>query len=152
MWERLRRFSALERPAQALFVRSSLTLVVVSLSLRWRGFRATQAMLQRRIPSNQMRAATTSGATALTVRMVKAAVRHNFINRTCLEESLTLWWLLARQRIRTELRIGVQKQGSKFAAHAWVESEGVALNEPEAQHRHFAAFESEIAAADAVMR
>src|SRR2546425_2827609 len=47
MWERLRRFSALERPAQELFLRAVVLLPLVALSLRWRGFRATQAALQR---------------------------------------------------------------------------------------------------------
>ena len=46
MWERFRRFSALERPAQALFLRAIVLLPLVALSLRWRGFRATQAALQ----------------------------------------------------------------------------------------------------------
>ena len=47
MWERLRRFSALERPAQELFLRAVVLLPLVALSLRWRGFRETQAALER---------------------------------------------------------------------------------------------------------
>src|SRR5260370_34394327 len=47
MWERLRRFSALERPARGLFLRAVVLLPLVALSLRWRGFRETQAALQR---------------------------------------------------------------------------------------------------------
>ena len=46
MWERFRRFSALERPAQALFLRAVVALPLVALSLRWRGFQATQASLK----------------------------------------------------------------------------------------------------------
>jgi len=62
---------------------------------------------------------------------------------SCLEESLTLWWLLAKHGIFSELRIGVRKDAQSFEAHAWVERDGFALNEPEARHAHYAPFEQE---------
>ena len=74
--------------------------------------------------------------------MVRAAARHGFGHPTCLEESLALWFFLRRQGIEAELRVGVRKEGEKFEAHAWVEREGVALNEPEALHEHYAAFDA----------
>jgi hypothetical protein len=143
MWERLRLFSALERPARVLFLRAAALLPAISLSLRLRGFRKTQAFLQRFLstPSNE----TDSSAPRrvdLTVRMVHAAVRHSVGHPTCLEESLGLWWLLRRQGIASELRIGVRKLDEKFEAHAWVERDGVALNEPESLHEHYAAFDA----------
>jgi hypothetical protein len=48
---------------------------------------------------------------------------------TCLHRSLTLWWLLRRQGVASELRIGVRKEQGRFEAHAWVERAGVALND-----------------------
>ena len=39
------------------------------------------------------------------------------------------------------MRIGTRKTGQKFEAHAWVECDGVALNEPEELHKHYAAFD-----------
>jgi len=81
----------------------------------------------------------------LTVRMVRAAVRNSPGHPTCLEESLALWWLLGRQGIRSSLRVGVRKDGEKFEAHAWVERDGMALNEPESKHKHFAAFDAALA-------
>jgi len=44
--KRLRRFSALERPAQASLSAGDRAAAIGALSLRWRGFRATQAALQ----------------------------------------------------------------------------------------------------------
>jgi hypothetical protein len=41
------------------------------------------------------------------------------------------------------VRIGTRKTEEKFEAHAWVECEGVALNEPEEAHKHYAAFGEE---------
>lgn len=141
MWERLRRFSALERPAQALFLRAIVLLPLVSVNLRRRGFKATQAALQKRIgavPANP----DPRKIAAMSARMVHAAVRHGFGHPTCLQESLVLWYLLARQGIDSELRIGIRKHAGKFEAHAWVECQGAAINEPEALHEHYAAFDA----------
>ncbi len=79
--------------------------------------------------------------------MVRAAVRHSLGHPTCLEESLALWWLLGRRGISSELRIGVRKHNEKFEAHAWVEREGTAVNEPQSLHEHYAAFDAELLSA-----
>jgi hypothetical protein len=143
MWEQLRRFSALERRARGLFLRAAALLPLVYLSLRLRGFRKTQALLERLLsPPNHESEPSTLASINLTVRMVRAAVRHSVGHPTCLEESLALWWLLGRQGIASELRIGVRKQNEKFEAHAWVERHRSALNEPEALHQHYAAFDA----------
>jgi len=78
------------------------------------------------------------------VDMVLAAARNSPIRSTCLERSLALWWLLAKQSIATQFRIGVRKDGEKFAAHAWVEHDGVAIGEPEASHLHYTVFAEEM--------
>jgi hypothetical protein len=148
MWERLRRFSALQRPAQGLFLRSMVLLPLVALSLRWRGFRATQASLRRflssAIPENDL--GFVKNRTALTAHMVNAADRHGLVHPSCLVKSLTLWWLLGRQGISSQLRIGTRKENEKFEAHAWVERDGTALNEPEEHHHHYAAFDAAFSA------
>jgi hypothetical protein len=144
MWERFRRFSALERPSQRLFLRAMVLLPIVSLSLGWRGFRATQTALQRFVSnSNTKKKSSDAGERArLTVHMVYAAERHGLFRPTCLALSLTLWWLLERQGIESHLRVGIRKENGKFEAHAWVERDGAALNQPEEQHRHYAAFDA----------
>jgi hypothetical protein len=76
-----------------------------------------------------------------TCRMVKAAARHGIVRPSCLVESLALWYLLQRQGILARLRIGVRKLPEKFEAHAWVEYEGVALDQAEDVHEHYAAFD-----------
>jgi len=143
MWERLRRFRALDGQARSIFVRAMLVLPLVAQSLRWRGFGATQESLRFRRPSSKEFSSSKNQDVQLTARLVKAAVRYSLWQPSCLEESLTLWWLLARQGIASEVRIGVRKHAEEFEAHAWVERDGVALNEPEGKHQHYAAFESE---------
>jgi hypothetical protein len=144
MLERLRRFRALERQAQILFLRSLLLLPLVSLSLKWRGFGATRTTLERSFTESTplSDAAEKEGRAAITTRMVHAAVRYGVGRPSCLEESLVLWYLLGRQGIASQLRIGIRKEDGKFGAHAWVERNSEALNQPDAQHRHYAAFDA----------
>jgi len=150
MWARLRRFSALPRPAKALFLRAVIFLPLLTLCLRVRGFRATQRLLRELVAPRKNRpcAAQAGSSVTLTSRMVQAAVRNSPIPATCLEQSLCLWWLLARQGIVTQFRIGVRIEGEKLAAHAWVEYKGAAVGEPQGTHLHFAPFDEEMTAED----
>jgi hypothetical protein len=146
MWELLRRFRALEPNARGLFLRAATLLPFISLSLRLRGFRSTQASLQKRIAKDASSGCDSSDPgktdrTALTARMVRSAAYRSLGTATCLERSLVLWWLLEGQGITSSVRIGTRKSGHKFEAHAWVECDGVALNEPEEAHKHYAAFD-----------
>jgi transglutaminase superfamily protein len=147
MLESLRRFSALKRPAQMLFLRAMAMLPLVSLSLRFVGFRATRTALQKTLPPPlpQLDSDFVNKSAALVGHMVHAADRHSLIHPSCLAKSLTLWWLLGRHGITSRLRIGIRKENGKLEAHAWVEREGSALNEPEEHHRHYAAFDAALA-------
>jgi Transglutaminase-like superfamily len=146
MWARLRRFNALPRPAKAIFLRATLLFPLITVSLRLRGFRATQRCLQSCLSKPAAAPLSADAASAqiqMVSRMVLAAARHSFFAATCLERSLALWWLLARRSIASQLRIGARKAGEQFEAHAWVEHGGVAIGEPEATHLHYAAFDKE---------
>lgn len=147
MLEKLRRFRALDLPAQKLFLCALAMLPAISLSLRWTGFKATQAMLRELLPASptEQNSDAVDERLALTSRMINAADRHGPVHPSCLVKSLTLWWLLERQGIQSQLRIGIRKEKDGFEAHAWVERKGVALNEPEERHRHYAAFDAAFA-------
>ena len=147
MLKSLRRFSALERPTQTLLLRALVVLPLVALSLKVRGFDATRSTLRKMISSvtPQKDSVPLSKQIALTAHMVNAADRHGLVHPSCLVKSLTLWWLLGRQGITSELRVGVRKEGENLEAHAWVERERIALNEPEERHHHYAAFDAALA-------
>jgi len=142
----IRQFRALERPAQRLFLSSSVVLPLISISLRWRGFRKTKASLQHflsvpfgsRNPDAEARA-------ILIAQIVRAASHQGIGDPSCLEVSLALWWLLARQGIASELRVGVRKDGGTFEAHAWVECGRVALDDPGIQQHHYVEFDAALA-------
>jgi hypothetical protein len=144
MWDLFRRFSALERPAQKNFLRALLLLPLVSLSLRWRGYLATQDTLNLLLTSSDSESCypTRNKDAAVIARMVDAADRYGVAHPSCLAKSLTLWWLLTRQGIAAKLRIGTRKDLQRLEAHAWVECEGQALNEPDEHHQHYAAFDA----------
>ena len=147
MLKSLWRFSALERPAQTLFLRALVMLPLVGLSLKFRGFEATRSTLRKRLSLaiQQTGSDFLNRQVSLTAHMVNAADRHGLVHPSCLVKSLTLWWLLGRQGITSELRVGVRKEGGNLEAHAWVEREGIALNEPEERHHHYAAFDAALA-------
>ena len=147
MLKSLSRFSALERPAQTLFLRALVMLPLVGLSLKFRGFEATRSTMRKRLSLAIQQADSDflNRQVSLTAHMVNAADRHGLVHPSCLVKSLTLWWLLGRQGITSELRVGVRKEGGNLEAHAWVEREGIALNEPEERHHHYAAFDAALA-------
>jgi hypothetical protein len=138
----------LDAEARGIFLRAAVLLPVISLSLKMRGFRATQKFLLRSFPvrqtsqENSIPIARDLKRTELTSRMVNAAIRHVWRGSTCLEKSLALWWLLRRQGIASELRIGARKLDGKFEAHAWVERDGAALSDSQQEHRHYATFDA----------
>jgi hypothetical protein len=148
MLEPLQRYRALTPEARGLFWRAAVLLPLVGASLRLRNFKKTKVWLERRLSAREMPAVEPAGmahTVDITSRMVRAAAHYGGSGATCLERSLTLWYLLGRQGISSFLRIGVRTAAGEFEAHAWVEFSGVALEERESIHTHYTAFDREFA-------
>jgi hypothetical protein len=65
-------------------------------------------------------------------RAIRAAYRILPIEPTCLKQALIVCRVRRRRGLPAELRIGVQKEGGLFAAHAWVEDGyGTVLTDPQ---------------------
>ncbi len=62
-------------------------------------------------------------------QMVHRAAQTRLGRANCLPRSLTLWSLLRRQCIDSDICIGVQKNSRTIQAHAWVEYQGQPLHE-----------------------
>jgi len=137
----------MESQAQKMFLRALVMLPIVSASLKALGFQATKNALRILLstPDPEQTSNLIKTRIALTAHMVNSAGRHGLHGASCLAKSLTLWSLLGRQGIASEVRIGARKIDGKFEAHAWVERNGAALNEPEDHHRHYAAFDKAFA-------
>lgn len=148
MWEPLHRYKTLPVEARRLFRRAAWLGPVIGVSLRFRGYNKTRGWLQKKLdekPIQYSEAAEVSSRLELICRMVRVSRRYSLSVGTCLQESLLLWYLLQRQGISAVIRIGVNKLGGKFEAHAWVERDGIALNQTDDQHRHFKPFENDAA-------
>jgi hypothetical protein len=62
-------------------------------------------------------------------RHLDRASRHHLVRARCLHRSLVLHRWLRRQGLPSQLRIGVSKSAGAFAAHAWVEMDGLVVND-----------------------
>jgi len=152
-WLRLRRHGAifwgLSWVERGWLMQAWLMLHGVALALRWANFQRVYGFLER-WPVGAGRALDDEERIFLrthgTVRLVQGAAAWSLFHPTCLHRSLTLWWLLRRQGIASELRIGVHMEQGRFEAHAWVERAGVALNDGSDVGLRFAAFEGLLSA------
>ena len=70
-------------------------------------------------------------------RLVQLAADRGPVRANCLERSLVLWALLRRRGIDSDLRIGARKHGERLEGHAWVEWDGVVLNDADDAQERF---------------
>jgi hypothetical protein len=135
-------YRALSGREQKVLLASLVLLPMFWLGLRMAGLQRFQAWLDhspiaRRAPLSPPEAA------ALGVAVNRAA-NHILGPANCLTRSLLLRWLLRRFGTASNLRIGVCFEEGALAAHAWVEIDGMPLNDtPEAVAR-FAAFDQSV--------
>src|SRR5688572_29814278 len=107
------------------FFTTFVLLALTDLALRFLGF-ARSIALARRLAGNK----TETGASAMTQEVARRVALAGVFypgRARCLEQSLALYVLLRRRAVPAQLRLGVQPY--PFTAHAWVELDGVALNE-----------------------
>jgi hypothetical protein len=151
--ERWRGFWRLKPAERRIVLEAATTLSATWVGLRVLGFRRWNATIERfpfeksveadRRSASRVNPSTVDMASAIAMKLDLAA-RHLFFRTNCLERSLALRWLLRRRGIAAELRIGARKESALFEAHAWIELDGVVLNDPDEEHLHFAPFKGEI--------
>src|SRR5580698_4701202 len=97
--------------------------ICISLGFRVLGVPRTQALLRRWALSGN--AKTPAADAELEIRNARRAQR--VVKRTtgiagsCLVRSLTIWTILLRRGLSTDLRVGFRKRGGRIEGHAWVE-------------------------------
>ena len=133
-------YRALPEREQKVLLASLALLPLFWLGLRLAGLRRFQAWLDRS-PVAQRTSLTQAEAAALGVAVNRAA-NHVFGPVTCLTRSLLLRWLLRRYGTTSDLCIGVRLEQGEFAAHAWVEKDGIPLNDRPEFAARYAIFES----------
>lgn len=131
---RLRQFGALTPWARRSMLVASTALPPLHLGVRLFGLRRVLTWMQAFPPGARP---PTRPAVRDTVQGVAIACRHGFGRASCLTGSLVLQWLLRRQGVSSELRIGVRLVDGRLHAHAWVELDGRPLNDTAQSIAHF---------------
>jgi hypothetical protein len=118
----------------------ALMLVVgVSIALRVVAFPRMLAWAIRMRPQNVSGACTPQQVE----RTAWLATRASRVARVkCLTRSLALARVLARRGVATDVRIGVKTDTGTLEAHAWVEHNGLVLNDRPHRIARYAAFDS----------
>jgi hypothetical protein len=133
--------SYLSAAERGLLVRALYLLPIVTIMLDLKGLRFTQDWLMRKTAPHQASGDLVETQIWETVRMVRIATRYHQHWANCLKQSLVLWILLRDRGIISEVRIGIERESTKFSAHAWVEYQGIVLNDTEDVHQRYQAFD-----------
>jgi hypothetical protein len=129
---RLVTFFGLPRRRRSLIVEALLLPLLISASFRAFGVSRTQALLRRWARTGASGQTTDAlGAIREARRAQQAVKRSTGVGGSCLVRSFSLWTLLLRQGLATEIRLGFRKREGHVEGHAWVEYRGVPLNEDE---------------------
>jgi hypothetical protein len=126
MIRRLSRFRKLHAHERRLLIQAAPLLVRSIFFLKLFGFKRAFAEF------NNLKPATRGAVPAERLDEYAQAIRRasNGLGiGTCLSMSLALRELLLRNGIESEFRIGVDKVGDEFSAHAWLECDGRPIGE-----------------------
>ena len=143
---RLARLQALPAGDRWRLVLAGLGLPVSAVGVRVFGLRRWMEIVESvaRRPRDTVAQGDTQKLARDTERVVAIASRHAPYRGNCLSRSLTLWWLLLGQGIQSDLRIGVNRPLGQFEAHAWIEYQGVVLNDRQDIGRRYSTFDRPI--------
>jgi hypothetical protein len=128
---KLRAFRSLDAADRLAIVEALALPICISLGFWVIGVPRTQARLRK-----WALAGTTTNPHGDPEREIfKACRAQRIVKRStgvagsCLVRSLTLWTLLLRRGLPTNLRVGFRKRDGRIQGHAWVEYAGAPINE-----------------------
>lgn len=137
---RLAQFRALSPVQQRTLLIAWLWLPVFWLGLRVLGLPRLQVWLRHRPLAIPCASALALPEIQALGEAVNIAARHSPFPATCLTRSLLVGWLLRRRGVGSELHIGVRLMQGLLEAHAWVECEGIPVNDRLDVSAKFASF------------
>ncbi len=127
MHSKVKKFICLASGEKLILIGSAALLPVIRIALWLFGLRRSQRFLSLATHGRNR------GWPEMEIErlsyLVNVAANRGIIHANCLERSLLLWSLLRRRGFSGTIRIGVSNKAEQFKAHAWVELNGVVLND-----------------------
>jgi hypothetical protein len=130
----LRKFFGLPVMRQRLLLRAFVAAIAAQMALPMFSLRRLQAFTARNAASKPGRSA--NGESEQDICWAAAVAARYTPGAACMVEALTAQYLLSRFGYCSHLRIGVRRDGSGIAAHAWVELGGNQAETGEAELRY----------------
>lgn len=141
-WPRLR---ALRLDELRLLLEAPLALPAVALALRRYGLNAVQARLLSSADPTSVARPDRARAERISW-CVQIAAAYGPWPANCLQRSVILCWFLHRRGLHGDLRIGVRRtEDNRLDFHAWVEHDGVVINDRRDVRERYATFDRPIA-------
>lgn len=139
----LKRLANLTPTERCLLSEALLLLPSVAIGLRFLGYRRILRKLEAgagRFPTDIPADVPPLVFVELAVWAVRLAAARGPYRATCLRQSISLWWMLMRRGIGSEIKIGIQRTDTGIEAHAWVERDGRVLNDSQDIARRYPPF------------
>jgi hypothetical protein len=137
-WKKLQQLTAGEKK---LLAHALLLLPLADVVLRIFGYKRLVRLIESRVPLTFSTAPPSPGEALLrartSARMVSIAASRGPFRATCLRRSLALIILLRRQGIDGELCFGTRFKDRLLEAHAWVEVQGMVVNDRPDIRQHY---------------
>jgi hypothetical protein len=129
-----RRVSGLSWSHRWLLVEATIVMHALALLLRFFPLQRVYSVLSATLPGRGGRAKLSAQQmedARAAAPLVDFVSRHGLIRATCLHRSLVLWWLMRRRGVTAHLKLGARRADGAFDGHAWVELDGIVLNDRE---------------------
>jgi hypothetical protein len=136
-WEKFQRLTLSEK---WMILVAMILLPVTATGVRIFGVKRWKSILFGLSPLKPARVTNDADLARNIAWLVTVAAWNGPYRANCLQRSLTLWWLLRRRGIESELRIGMQKEDGEVRGHAWIEYGGIVLNDIEDIGDHYHTF------------
>jgi len=125
--------------------RAALTMMwlvpALHVAVRVWNYRRTRAWLEASALRRSRHLRQSDGRVEAYRLATSRVTRYSWLPGNCLSRSLALWWMLRREGLAPNLRLGVSRSTGEFAAHAWVELHGLVLNDTPDVDRRFTAMD-----------
>lgn len=129
LFSKIRTLRALGSGERSLILQALLLPALVQLSFHTIGVSRTQGRLRSWALKGRATGKPDQRLLTLARRGTSLGRRLLRSDGTCLVRSMSIWAVLLRRGITTELRVGFRKQDNQIQGHAWVEYQGTPVNE-----------------------